>query len=73
MKTTPLPLEANVERCLGHGNKPREWCARINECARNATIRYDFPAKDCSNRCCTSDLMAGFIPLAGFPDEEVAA
>lgn len=73
MHQTKLPLEANIQRCLGHGHKPREWCDRINDCARNATLQHDGTANNISNRACTSDLMAGYIPLDGFPDPESEA
>ena len=40
VKPIKLPLDESASRCLGHGNKKGEWCKRINECARHATISH---------------------------------
>ena len=71
-QTTPLtlPIDADICRCLAHGEKVGDWCARRYQCARHETIKHDGPAVSAPThyRVCSSDLMAGFLPLAGFGD-----
>lgn len=69
-----LPLPKEIQRCLGHGHRDREWCEQINNCARNVTLRHDpawqdEPPVTCF-RSCSSDLMAGYMPLEGFPKDD---
>ena len=68
-----LPLNKDIQRCLAHGNRDREWCEQANNCARHVTLRHD-PVLDpqitplC--RACSSDLMAGYMPLEGFQKDD---
>lgn len=71
-KTPPtLPLDAGVNRCLAHGNRPCEWCERRYQCAAHETIKHDAginaPAQ---YRKCWTETWQGFIPLDGFSDED---
>jgi hypothetical protein len=68
-----LPLPPDVARCLAHGDKVGDWCDLRYRCARHETIKYDAPrihAADTKMRACTSETMAGFLPIEGFPDAE---
>ena len=68
-----LPIMRDMTRCLGHGIKHGEFCERVNDCARNATIKHDLPGQySTDNRACTSELMAAHVPLAGFPKDDAA-
>jgi len=63
MITLPLPKEIN--RCLGHGEKTREWCDRLDNCARHVTIRHDLAYTTPCYRACTTDSMAAYLPMDG--------
>lgn len=73
-KTTPaLPLDAGVNRCLAHGNRPGEWCERRYQCAAHETIKHDAGiSAPAAYRKCTSDLYAAFLPIEGFEVEDEA-
>jgi len=66
-----LPLDPGMNRCLAEGHRVGESCSRKDECARHATIEHDDEPVPACYRACTSDLMVAFIPLAGWPEEEV--
>lgn len=67
----PLPLDAGITRCLGHGYKKGEWCDRLETCAAHQTIKHDNGGlSPTAFRKCTTDNMAGFLPLEGFPIED---
>jgi len=67
-KPIPLPLPADYQRCLAHGDKPGEWCERRETCACHETIKHDrgvhAPA---AYRKCMTDHFAAYLPLDGFP------
>ena len=69
-----LPLPNNMARCLAHGEFVGDWCHKRDTCARNLTIREDEhdAMYSAMYRACTSDIMAAYIPIEGFPakDEE---
>lgn len=78
-----LPLNKNIVRCLAHGHREREWCDRAENCARHLTLRHDPIPKNgqtdaakiaCETttvyRACQTDLMAGYMPLEGFPKDD---
>jgi hypothetical protein len=71
----PLPLSRDINRCLAHDHIAGQFCERANDCARHVSIRFDIVPVPAQYRCCSSDLMAGHIPLAGFPprDEDDAS
>lgn len=71
MTPIKLPLPPDFSRCLAHDDKVGEWCERRYLCARHETIKYDQPSIEANTkmRACTSELMAGFLPIEGFPDE----
>lgn len=72
MTPITLPLQPDVARCLAHGDKVGDWCNLRYRCARHETIKHD-PASidaDTKMRACTSETMAGFLPIEGFPDAE---
>jgi hypothetical protein len=59
-----------MNRCLAHGHTAGEFCERANNCARNVSIRHDVVPVPAQYRACSSDLMAGYIPLEGFPPKD---
>jgi len=69
-----LPLNPEITRCLAHGQREREWCDRADNCARHLTIHCDpMPPEgeispNAVYRACSSDLMAGYLPMEGFPE-----
>lgn len=67
----PLPLDAGINRCLGHGHMAGEWCDRLEHCAAHQTIKHDAGINAPSAfRKCMTDNYAGYLPLEGFPIEE---
>lgn len=66
-----LPLSPSMNRCLAEGQKVGESCERKDQCARHVTIEHDDEPVPAYYRACHSDLMVAFIPLTGWPEEEV--
>ena len=66
-----LPLSPRMNRCLAEGQKVGESCERKDQCARHVTIEHDDEPVPAYYRACHSDLMVAFIPLTGWPEEEV--
>ena len=68
MNPITLPIEANITRCLGHGDKPREWCKYHANCAAHETIKHDSGiTPPVVNRKCQTELFAAYLPLEGLP------
>jgi len=69
-----LPLPNDMARCLAHGERVGDWCHKRDTCARNLTIRED--GHDVTEpphyRACSSDIMASYIPIEGFPAKDEA-
>lgn len=65
-----LPLSRDINRCLAHGHLEGEWCDRREHCARHLTIRFDSTHVPACYRACSSDLMAAYIPITGFPPKD---
>lgn len=70
MTTITLPLLRDINRCLAHGHNEGEWCERRDHCARHITIRHDTGSVPACYRACSSDLMAAYIPIEGFPPKD---
>lgn len=69
-----LPLNRSVNRCLAYGHAAGEQCERRDDCATHQTIKHDVVPVPAVYRKCSTDLMVGFVPMAGFPDrDEVGA
>ena len=68
IKPPKLPLQADISRCLGHGDKKGEWCSRYRTCARNQTcIHIDEPldeAKPPYYRMCSENSFASFMEFS---------
>lgn len=70
-KPVALPLDAQINRCLAHGDKVGDWCDRREQCACHITIKHDRGiSAPAAYRKCMTDNFAAFIPLEGFPDRD---
>ncbi len=68
-KPIQMPLEASINRCLGHGHQVGEWCEKRYQCACHETIKHDLGINPpVAYRKCWTESWAGFIPMDGFKD-----
>lgn len=68
-----LPLPEEMQRCLAHGLYQGDTCHQADKCARHVTIRHDVTTITPMYRACNPETMALFVPVDGFPDDEVKA
>lgn len=70
MSPITLPLPDTMARCLAEGHIHPQKCERASHCARYLSIELDTEPVMVRNRACSSDLMAAYIPIDGFPTED---